>query len=198
MINVNNINISNDGKTLNINIEVGNTYNITSIKLWNQNNYKDYATALDLSYKLEQINNKEILIFTKEELNYNSFDGIYFIEIQSNEPDNNECELCPNPLLAVISKLDIYYKCMTELILEADICNTNLFSTEVCDDNKINKALSINLFIEAINQSLELGQFIEAISLLSNLKKLCTKCKSCTTITRPNNCTTCNQVNLYA
>ena len=177
MINVNNINISNDGKTLNINLSTGQGYNITSIKLWNQDTYKNYSLATDLSYKLEQINNKEILIYTKEELNYNSFDGIYFIEIESNEPENNECDVCPNPLLAVVSKLDIYYKCMTELILEADICNANLFSREVCDDNKINKALSVNLFIEAINQSLDLGQFIEAISLLNNLKKLCIKCK---------------------
>lgn len=194
MINVNNISISNDGSKLSININTGNTYIITSIKLWTEDTYKDYNIAKDLSYKLEQVNNKEIFIVEADELGYSSFNGIYFIEITSNQPTEDECVTCSDPILVVVTNLNQYYRCMSELVLKASICTDNLFSREVCDDSAVNKALTINLFIDSVNQCLELGQFIEAIDLMKSIKKLCNKCTNCKTIIKnTNSCTTCNQ-----
>lgn len=198
MISINNINISNDGSSLNVNISTGVGYIITEARLWTENTYKDYTLVKDLGFKLEQINNKEIFTVTAEEVNLSNFNGIYFLEFETDEPLDEECNTCANPLLVVVTNLNQYYRCMSELVLQADICNTNLFSREVCDDNAVNKALTINLFMDTINQCLELGQFVEAIDLMKNLKKLCDKCKSCKKITKHNNsCSSCNQYNTY-
>jgi len=196
MITVNEVNLSNNGDTLYINVSTGVGYNITSIKLWNQDNFKNYETAKDLSYKLEQVNNNEIINYTATEVGYSNFSGIYFLEIETNQPSEDECSDCSNSLNIVLTNLAQYYKCMTELILKSEVCNNNLFSREVCDDNKINEAISVNLFIDAVNQCLELGQFSEAIILFNNLKKLCSKCTNCKTLSSDNRtvaCTTCNQ-----
>jgi len=197
MIVINNISINNTGSNLNINISTGSTYIITSIKLWTEDSFKDYTKAKDLNYKLEQINNNEIFNVSASELGLSNFNGIYFIEIESNEINTDECSTCNNPVLAIITNLTQYYRCMTELILEADLCNINLFSKEVCDDNLINKAMTISLLIDGINQCLELGQFIEAIEMLKNIKKLCNNCKNCKTINKSSGCTTCNNNYIY-
>lgn len=193
MISINNINISNNGLELNINVSTAATYNITSVRLWTEDSFKDYTLAKNLDYKLEQVNNNEIFIVTASEIGLSNFSGIYFIEIKSNEPAEDDCSDCVNPILAVVTNLNQYYRCMTELVLKADICNSNLFSREVCDDNAVNKALSVNLIIDAINQSLELGQFVEAIDLMKKVKKLCNKCTNCKKIIKnTKSCTSCN------
>lgn len=197
MIVINNISINNTGSNLNINISTGSTYIITSIKLWTEDSFKNYNLAKDLDYKLEQINNNEIFNVSATEIGLDSFNGIYFIEIISNEPKIGECDTCFNPTLAVITNLSQYYRCMTELLLQSDLCNVNLFSKEVCDDNIVNKAMTISLLIDGINQCLDLGQFIEAISMLKNIKVLCNKCKNCKKIKKNTSCTSCNNNYIY-
>ncbi len=197
MITVNNININNTGSNLNINVSTGSNYIITSVNLWTENTFKNYSLAKNLNYKLEQLNNTEIFNISASEIGLDNYNGIYFIEIISNEPPSDECDTCLNPTLAIVTNLNQYYKCMTELILEADLCNINLFSKEVCDDNLINKAMTISLLIDGINQCLEIGEFIEAIEMLKNLKKLCNKCKNCKSINKKNTCTSCNNNYIY-
>lgn len=198
MISVNNISISNDALSLNVNISTGTEYNITSAKIWTEDTYKDYTLVKDISFKLEQINNKEIFILQANEIGLSSFTGIYFIEFTSDEPNSDECTTCSDPLLVVVTNLNQYYRCMSELVLKASICNDNLFSKEVCDDSSVNKALTINLFIDTVNQCLELGQFSEAINAMKSIKKLCNKCSNCKTIIKnTKSCTSCNQYNIY-
>lgn len=199
MITINNISISNDASNLNVNISTENTYLITDIKLWTEDTYKDYSKAKSLNFKLEQVNNKEIFIVNANEIGLGSFNGIYFLEIVSNEPEDDECDNCPNPILVVTTNLNQYYRCMSELVLKANICTDNLFSKEVCDDNSVNKALTINLFIDAVEQCLELGQFAEAINMMKSIKKLCNKCSTCKQIIKNyNSCTTCKNFNIYS
>lgn len=192
MITVNNINISNDGLTLNVNISTGVGYNIIAAKLWTEDTFKDYSLVNNLDYKLEQINNNEIFIISATEVGLSNFSGIYFLEFETDQPEEDECDSCPKEILVVVTNLNQYYRCMTELILKAEICTDNLFSREVCDDSHVNKALSINLLIETINQSLEIGQFIEAIGLMKKIKKLCNKCTNCKKIIKSSTCNSCN------
>lgn len=192
MITVNTISISNNALNLNVDISTGNTYRITSAKLWTEESFKDYSLAKNLNFKLSQTTNTEAFILSAEEIGLVSFSGIYFLEFTSNQPPVDECDTCPNPLLVVVTNLNQYYRCMAELILKADICVPNLFSKEVCDDNAVNKALTANLLLEAIKQCLELGQFTEAVILMKDLKKLCAKCTNCKTITKLTSCSSCN------
>ena len=57
MISINILKITNDRQTINVSVEtsVGNT--IDSAKLWTDSTFKDYTKAIDISSKLEGVNN---------------------------------------------------------------------------------------------------------------------------------------------
>lgn len=190
MITSNNVSINSSGNII-VNISAGVGYTITSAKLWRKQDFKDYTLARDFSFKLEQVNNNEIFILEPDEVNLINFNGLYFLEFETDEPDEDECETCPNPLLVVVTDFTYYYACLTELILAGAVCSDNLFSREVCDDNSINKALSISLLIDGVEQCLELGQFIEANLLLEKIEKLCSKCSACKKINKASTCESC-------
>lgn len=193
MVIVNQANISNNGLSLDININTAEGYTIQTIKAWTQDGFKEESEAIDLEYKLIQINNKEIFSISPEEMNLNRFEGIYFLEFTSNYTgeEGEDCDECGNPVLVVVSNMDSYYKCATEAILKIDLCSNNLFSKEVCDSNYVNKAITINLLIDAVNQCLELGQLTEAIDLMKYLKKSCKGCTSCEDYLKTTECKTC-------
>lgn len=192
MITINEVSIGNSGLSLNINVETGIGYNITSAKLWTEENYRDESKAEILNSNLEQINNKEVFIVEAANLQLTSFSGIYFLEFTSNEPDEDDCNSCSNVARVIVSNLDQYYKCISELILKSDLCHSNLFSREVCDSNPVNKAITISLIMDALIMCLELGQIIEAIDLMKKLKKLCSSCNNCKTINTTSTCNSCN------
>lgn len=192
MIVVKEASISNNGTSLNINIETAIGYSITSGKLWTEDTFKSDISFIDLSLYFEEINNKEIFTVTTLDLDVNKFNGILFMEFTSNEPSTDECSTCSDPIIVVVTNMDRFYKCMSEEILKSDLCQSNLFSSEVCDSNPVNKAISISLLIDTINQCLELGQFVEAIDLMKKLQKICSSCTSCKSITVSNECKTCN------
>lgn len=192
MIVVKEASISNNGTSLNINIETAIGYSITSGKLWTADNFKSEINFKDLSLFFSEINNKEIFTVTNSQLELSSLNGIFFLEFTTNEPDSNECSTCSDPIIVIVTNMDRFYKCMSEEILKSDLCQSNLFSSEVCDSNPVNKAMSISLLIDTINQCLELGQFVEAIDLMKKLQKICSSCTSCKSITVSNACKTCN------
>lgn len=192
MITINTASIGNNGLSLNIDVETTVGYNITKARLWTEETYRDEVQAKNLNFKLEQINNKEVFVVQAQELSLQSFSGIYFLEFITNAPDEANCDSCSNVARVIVSNLDQYYKCMSELILKSDLCNSNLFSKEVCDSNPVNKAMTISLLMDSVVFCLELGQTIEAIDLLKKLKKLCSNCSSCKTVTKSSMCNTCN------
>lgn len=192
MIVVKEASISNNGTSLNINIETAIGHNITSGKLWTADNFKSDINFKDLSLFFSEINNKEIFTVTNSQLELSNLNGIFFLEFTTNEPDLDECSTCSDPIVVVVTNMDRFYKCMSEEILKSDLCQGNLFSSEVCDSNPVNKAITISLLIETINQCLELGQFVEAIGLMKKLQKICSNCTSCKSITTSNACKTCN------
>jgi hypothetical protein len=176
MITINNLKINNDGN-IDVNITAGNTYIITSAKLWTKDTFRDLSLVKDFSFTLEP-----------EDVELSTFNGLFFIEFETDE----EIEGCSNPLLVIVTNFTSYYLCMTELILNSDICVNNLFSKEVCDSNSINKAISVNLLISAIEQCLELGQILEAVELITKIEELCSKCTSCKSTIKTTSCSSCN------
>jgi hypothetical protein len=190
MIAINNISISDNGLNLNVNVQTGVGFKITSMNLWTEDDYKDYSKKKPI-VQVQGISNKEIFIASAASLGISSFNGIYFLEIKSNEPEPNICETCTQTKLVVVTNMNQYYSCITEMVLESDLCSSNFFSTESCDENNINKAMTASLLMDTITQCLELGQVIEAIDLLKKLKRVCIKCNSCKSIQVSNNCSTC-------
>ena len=184
---INNFEIISDGQQLAIDVETVEGSIITSIQLWNINTFKDYSLSINLNYKLEQINNKEVFIIDAKEVNVYSFTDIWFVEIQSNYVGTEGCTNCQDPALGITYNLQPYYKCMLNYLLESEKsidCN----STSVYTNNL---TVTVNLLIDSIEKSLDIGYYLQAIEMLNNLKKLCniSKCKNCETV----KCSSCSK-----
>ena len=186
-VNILNFEILNDGQQLAIDVETVSGSIITSIQLWNIDTFKDESLSINLNYKLEQINNKEVFIIDAKEVNVYSFTDIWFVEIQSNYVGTEGCTTCQDPALGITYNLQPYYKCMLNYLLESEKsidCN----STSVYTNNL---TITVNLLIDSIEKSLAIGYYLQAIEMLNNLKKLCniSKCKNCETVI----CTSCSK-----
>lgn len=184
---INNFEIQNNGSQIAIDVETITGSIITSIKLWNVDTFKNNALSIDLNYKLEQTSNIESFITTATELNITSFTDIWFIEIESNYEGNEGCVNCQDPALGITYNLQPYYKCMLNYLLEIEKsldCNSSTTYTN-------NLTITVNLLIDAIEKSLNIGFYSQAIEMLNNLKKLCSisKCKNCETVT----CSSCSK-----
>lgn len=184
---IKNFEILNDGQQLAIDVETITGSIITSIKLWNIDTFKDESLSIDLDYKLEQINNKEVFIIDAEEVSVYTFTDIWFIEIQSNYEGTEGCTSCQDPALGITYNLQPYYKCMLNYLLESEKSIYNN-STTVYSNNL---TITVNLLIDGIEKSLEIGYYLQAIEMLNNLKKLCniSKCKNCETVI----CSSCSK-----
>jgi len=182
-ITINNFEIINDGSQLAIDVETTTGYNITSILLWNMDSFKDYTLATNLGYKIEAINNKEVFIVSDNELGILKFEDIYFIEVESDAPEET-CSTCLIPALGITYSLLPYYSCMLDYLSKKDIIS--------CKDltNK-NLLVTISLLIDSVKTSIELGFYLQAISNVHKLKKLCSlhQCTNCNTVT----CNNCSQ-----
>jgi hypothetical protein len=188
MITINNFSIIDNGDKLAIDVETTEGFNITSILLWNMDTFKDYSLAINLGYKLEQVNNKEIFIVSATELGILKFEDIYFIEIESNAP-SEECYNCLIPALGITYNLLPYYECMLNNLINSEINNC-----KNCE-NFTNKDLliTINLLIDSVKKSIELGFYLQAIANVNKLKKLCSlnQCTNCGNLI----CKSCSQFN---
>lgn len=182
-----NFEILNNGSQLAINVETITGSIITSIKLWNTDTFKNNALSIDLNYKLEQTSNIEDFIVTASEINISSFTDIWFIEIETNYEGTEGCTNCQDPALGITYNLQSYYKCMLNYLLEVER-NLDCNSTNTYLNNL---TITVNLLIDAIEKSLEIGFYSQAIEMLTNLKKLCSisKCKNCETVT----CSSCSK-----
>lgn len=196
MITINECRVSNDNKKIYINAETSIGYKITSINLWTENTFKVFSTAKIIVPA--KTSNKEVLVVTSESLGLRKFDGIYFIEFETDAP-NQVCSTCPNPVTAVVTNLVSYYKCGMEMLLKASESCQDLFSGNSCDTSEANRAMSVHLLIDGINEAIKLNRFVDAINLLSNLKKICSSCSSCQTTNSGAvvDCTDCGTTSVY-
>jgi hypothetical protein len=186
-VKINNFEILNDGQQLAIDVETAEGSLITSIQLWNNLTFKDYSKSFNLTYKLEQINNKEVFLVNAEELNIKSFDDIWFTEITSNYVSSQPCTTCQDPALGITYNLQPYYKCMLNYLLNF---NKSVKTTSI-NTYDSNLVVVVNLLIDGIQKSIEVGYYTQAIEMLNDLKKICniSKCKNCETVA----CSSCSK-----
>lgn len=160
---ITNFEISSDKSKLNLSIT--DAAGIISLRLWDNNSYKDFTKLIDLSDKLTgaTVENIEIL---PVDLSISKFDGIYFIEAE----DINETSL---EFEAVLNK---YEECVLNKAILRDDCN---------DCNKeLDKTLqNINTILVSLKYAIELRYINEMLNLLSTLDEYCT-----------NDCETCGEV----
>lgn len=187
MILINDFKIINNGTQLAIDVETNVGSTISSLLLWKMDDFKDYSLAINLSDQLEQINEKEILVIDANTLGILKFEDILFIEIESTFVDVDECAECQSPALGVTYNLSTYYSCLMAYLTELsrNECLT-------CNDTTANTmTITVNMLIDMVEKSLEIGYYVQAIDMIKKLKKLCSfkTCNSCPTI----ECSSCNK-----
>lgn len=186
-VTIRNFEIINNGQQLAIDVETILGSMITSILLWDIDTFKDYSLSRNLSYKLTQVNNKEVIIINAEELNMRSFTDIYFIEVQSNYLGTAGCTTCQDPALGITYELQQYYKCMLNYLLKSSV-DLNINSQNIFSNNL---PVTVNLLIDSVEKSLEIGFYLQAIEMIKQLKKLCSasSCKNCKSVV----CSSCSK-----
>lgn len=187
MILINNFNIVENGEFLEIEIiddNVSSTF--TSLLLWNQDTFKDYTQAIDLSYKLESLSNTENIRISAQELELVTFDGVWFIETRSTSEDTEGPYLYPT--LGITYNLHIYYQCLLDKLFKRLDKVTGCTN---CEDSVDEIVLGLNLKLEMFELAIQEGYYTQAIDLLKQIKKICSinKCSNC----KPIECKTCSK-----
>ncbi|AGO48976.1 structural protein [Cellulophaga phage phi14:2] len=154
--------ISSDKSKLSLTI--GDAQDVISLRLWDNDTYKDFSKLIDLSDKLTGASTETIDIFPND-LNISSFSGIYFIEAE----DITETSL------EFTSILNKYEECVLNQSVLYDNCE------ECIEDLNLN-ILNINTMLTSLKMALELRFINEMLNIIKALDKYCT-----------NNCSTCGQ-----
>lgn len=186
MIAINNLEIITNSSQLSIDVETNEGFFISSILLWKMDDFKNYSLAIDLSSYIEGVNNKEILIINAEDIGLNKFEDIVFVEFESTYITEETCSTCQNPALGITYNLSKYYQCLMNYLIDLQINQcVNCNNTESKD-----MIVTINLLIDMVYKSLEIGYYDQAIDMINKLKKLCSlkDCNDCPTI----ECANCN------
>lgn len=186
MILINNFEIINNGSELAIDVETDLGYNISSILLWTMPNFKDYSLAINLNDYLLGVNNKEVLIINANDVGASKFEDVCFIEVESTFVDIEGCQDCQSPALGITYNLSTYYTCLLNYLTDLQI--TQCINCNKEESNQM--VITINMLIDTVMKSLEVGYYSQAIDMINKLKKLCSlkTCDNCPTI----ECSSCN------
>lgn len=166
-ITVNTFLVSNDKTTITVVLDAGVGNLITGATLWTEATYKDPNNGVDLSSLLSGISNDESFTITTAIAGVDSFEGIYFGEFTSNQPD---------AAIVATAPMAKYYAVMAKLLAEVDLSCLN------CNENFQN-ALLLDLYVESMKNALQLGRFQDAITFLDRVNLYTsTSCDSCDSI----------------
>jgi hypothetical protein len=183
---INNFEILSNGSQIAIDVETNVGYNIKSILLWLMPDFKNYSLAINLSSNLLKVNNKEVLLINASDLDIDKFKDLCFIEIESTFTGEENCSDCKSPTVGIAYNLSTYYSCLMNYLTDLKI-NQCLN----CDKKESTQmVVTINMLIDMVVKSLEIGYYTQAIQLIDKLKILC-KLKSCTNCPTIE-CSSCN------
>jgi len=188
MITINECRVSADNTKIYVDVETSEGYVITDANLWNENTYKVYAKKRSLV--LSKTSNREQFIIAADSVGLVKFDGIYFLEFESDDI-NQQGVNCLNPVTAVVTNLIGYYRCAMEMLLRTSGSYLNIFTSGVTDSGDANNVMSIHLLLDAISEAIKLNRFMDAITLLSRLKTLCSSCTECAPVNGEVDCEEC-------
>ena len=169
MISITQFSISNDLAEMQLDIQVSAGKRVINLKAWDQGTFKDPVTAIDLSGKLSGASEIESITLIPSDFNAGSFDGLYLIEIESDD-------LADKKAMVAAINLKQYYGIIAALLYSV---NTSCLN---CNYNMQN-AILLDMYIEAIKTSLQVGRFRDAITFINKI----------TIITTSSECIACDQ-----
>lgn len=145
-----------------INLTIVDAAGVNSLNLWTDKTYKNYNSVIDLSSKLNGSNIQDITIQLSD-LNISYFDGIYFIEAESNDDISS----------SITADLTRYEECILNKVLEISICDD-------CLTKKSDATINSHVLLTSLQDAIEQGFTDEIFTLVKALNKYCSnECKSC-------------------
>lgn len=196
MINVKDCRVSNDNTKIYIDVETTEGYLITHASLWSESTFK--VLSKEKSLPILKTSNRELLTITAASVGLSKFDGIYFIEFETDAPNATDTGTLA-PVTAVITNLVSYYKCAMNMLLRVSGSQLDLFNARVVNDGDANNVMAIHLLIDGITQAIKLNRFLDAINLLSNLRILCSSCSDCgdSALSGTTDCADCGSTTIH-
>jgi len=145
--------VSNDLKSISLDIEVDAGQTVTKLLVWNQDTYKDPSKQIDLSDLAIEASNVESITIPASDLGESLLTGLYILQV---ETSNSEASLIAT------ASFTQYYKIQATFIAGIDLsclsCNADF-----------QNALLFDLYLEGTINALVLGRFQDAIDHLSKL-----------------------------
>lgn len=168
MINVTKFLVSNDLKSIELDLSITPGQIVTELLLWDDLTYKDPTKSIDLTALLDGTTENESIVITASDAGLTSFDGIYIAQIQTSEPE---------AFIIATANFTQYYIVQAKLVANIDLSCLN------CNQNFQN-ALLFDMYLEAMKNSLLLGRFRDAIDNLGKLK----------IVSEDSDCSGCNDI----
>jgi hypothetical protein len=188
MITINECRVSADNKRIYVDIEAAVGFKITSANLWTESTFKVYSRKKVIP--LSKLTNKELFFIDASSIGLIRFDGIYFLEFETDETPVGSTQFL-NPVTAVVTNLVGYYKCAMEMLLRTSGSYLNIFSSGVTDSGDANNVMAVHLLLDAISEAIKLNRYIDAITLLGRLKTICSSCVDCANVPDEAGCEDC-------
>lgn len=174
MLKINYFKISNDYTKMFISVSTGETYQITGLKLWNHDTFKDYSQAIDLSPYIDGQDETETFtvyndaVLTPEgEIILPNFKGIWFLEVETDMPVE-ECGTCENLIIGIAANLNEYREYLLDLSLRLSVCD----DFTKCNQDMIDRIINLSLILESLCIALSSGYYEEAIMIYKKLYKM--------------------------
>lgn len=145
--------VSNDLKSIELEVTVNAGQTVDTLLMWDQDTYKDPSRQIDLSSLIVGSGNSESITITASDFGVTSFSGIYFLQIETSDLEG-----------VVVATLNLtqYYVVQAKLIANIDL------SCLSCNENFQN-ALLFDMYLEATKQAMYIGRYQDAIKNLKNL-----------------------------
>ena len=157
MITVNRFQVSSDMKTLTIQLTAATGKRINSFTIQSESTYLD--SSITLTSKLLQTSEVENIVLTPQDLNIDSFNGIYFATFGTNEVGITLITV------AACNFTQFFYAINDSLVKVDGDCIS-------CNDH-LQNVLIMDLYLEGLKNALIVEKYTNAIINFYALKKLC-------------------------
>lgn len=169
MITVNTFSISTDRTSIALEVTVDPGQVVNDLKLWTESTYKIESQAVDLNSLISGASNTESITINASDVpGVSTFDGIYFVQIESDDAGD-----IPG-LVATFSATRLY-GVIAQLMSGVDLSCLN------CNPNFQNAAL-LSMYVESVINSIRLGRFRDAIEFFKKIVIFeefeCAECKN--------------------
>ena len=176
-MNITNIYINKEAVSIKIQAELtDDTKVFDRLLLWDINTFKHYDLAIDLSDKLPTNTHIIDIDITINDLELETIEGLYFIELRSNEDVVEDNSNFGFGLVANYTKYQVY---LIDKLLSIEIpkCKDKSSSCEEC--NSYDNLVLINMLFSSLQSATQMGYYDEAIKIIKTIDELIEICHDC-------------------